>query len=88
MSSNSASACYNRLVQELVAAGRGTQVSLSSYNHEELAEMWMDARNEGDIDPEWSNKTCVCGSDTWCGRDRHRPEWAVDEDGSEIDFFH
>lgn len=32
----------------------------------------------------WSEQKCLCGNDGWCGRDSHRPDFAVDEDGSTI----
>ena len=34
----------------------------------------------------WDSQPCPCGSLTWCGRDRHRPDYAVDESNSTIFF--
>jgi hypothetical protein len=35
---------------------------------------------------EWEKQTCLCGKSEWCGRDRHRPNFAVDETNSTIFF--
>ena len=35
---------------------------------------------------EWEKQPCLCGNSEWCGRDRHRPDFAVDESNSTIFF--
>lgn len=35
----------------------------------------------------WDDQTCVCGNHKWCGRDSHRPEFAVDPESNETIFY-
>ncbi len=85
---NDESSRFYRLVEELVSAGRGTYVAFTSSTLDELALEWLEVLNARDPYPKWNKGTCVCGNFGWCGRDSHRPEWAVDEDGGNREFYH
>lgn len=35
----------------------------------------------------WDEKPCTCGSPKWCGRDAHRPHYAVNPESNSTIFF-
>ncbi len=51
----------------------------------EAGRKWVDTYDER-TRIGWHKQMCVCGNPTWCGRDRHRPDFAVDQTNSTIFF--
>lgn len=74
-----------RTKQEIGKELNERRVTCSNSELEPLEFEWMKAT---DIRTpyKWDTQMCVCGNDGWCGRDIHRPDFAVDENGQNIDF--
>lgn len=47
---------------------------------------WTEAEDSRTA-PLWDDQVCVCGYSHWCGRDSHRPEFAIDGETNGTLFF-
>lgn len=65
----------------------------AKYSHvpwsDQAEEEWVKAPDERVLHPstKWAEKMCCCGNSVWCGRDSHRPSYAINPETNETFEF-
>lgn len=63
------------------------QYDLDAFLAMRMAEMEELHKGDKRTPEKWDEQPCLCGKSTgWCGRDSHRPDFAVDECNGTIFF--